>query len=86
MTDTPPENERDRKIRQAYTVATQALREKHPEEFAELRVAAAKDLGIEWQPRPSREQKAQAELDRLLEENPELLARLAERVAEADSS
>lgn len=86
MTDTPPENERDRKIRQAYTVATQALREKYPQEFNELRIAAAKDLGIEWEPRPSKEQKAQAELDRLLAENPELLARLAERVAEADGT
>lgn len=83
MAEQSPED-RDQKIRQTYTIATQALRDAYPKEFNALRVKAAKDLGVEWQPRPSKEQKAEAELDRLLEENPDLLTKLAQRVAETE--
>ena len=91
MTETPPtppveDEEYEAKVRRTYTMATQRLREQHLNEFNTLRVAAAKELGIEWQPRASKLEKAQVELDRLLAENPDLLSLLAERVAEADAT
>lgn len=83
MTDQPNTvdgNDRDAKLRQAYSLASQELRQTYQKEFNELRVKHSKALGVEWTPRPSKDEKARAELDRLLSENPGLMEDLAARV------
>jgi hypothetical protein len=71
------------KQRAAYDLATSRLRVAHQEEFHTLREAAAKELGIEWKPRPSKEQreaeqaaakreKAKEKVAALLAEHPDL--------------
>ncbi len=79
MTNTPEEmtsEERDRRLQKAYTSATQQLRESHRDEFNDLYQKAAADQGVDWQPRRTPEQKAEAEFDRLLEDYPHLADRL----------
>jgi len=75
MTD---ETEDDRKalLRKAYGTASQRLRENHREEFNDLRSTAAKELGVEWAPRLTAEEKAEAEFDALLDAHPHLRERL----------
>ena len=84
MTDTPntvDSTDRDAKLRQAYSLAAQELRTNHQKEFNDLRVKHSAALGVEWTPRPSKDERAEQELDRLLAENPALVERLASRVA-----
>lgn len=71
--------EADRKalLRKAYAMATSSLRENHHDEFLDLQVKAAKDLGIEWEPRLSPAQRAVREFDALIAEHPFLKDRLA---------
>lgn len=68
----------DRKtlLRQAYGMASQRLREEHRDEFNTLREEAAKELGVEWSPRLTPEQRAEAEFDDLIEAYPHLRERL----------
>lgn len=65
-------------LRQTYEIATQALRERHREEFIELRKEAAKELGVEWNPRLTAAEKAEQEFDRLLRDYPELALKITE--------
>ncbi len=51
-----------------YTDATKWLREKHQAEFDAKRVELAAARGIEWTPRPSKADKAKAEIARLAAE------------------
>lgn len=84
MTEQPntvDSNERDAKLRQAYSLASQELRQTYQKEFNALRAKHSADLGVEWTPRPSKDEKARAELDRLLAENPTLVEELASRVS-----
>ena len=66
------DKDRQKKVNQTYTMASNALREKFPNEFNMLRIAAAKSLGIKWEPKLSPEQKAEKDLDALLAEFPHL--------------
>ena len=63
-------------LRQAYGAATQELREKHREEFNELYSAKASELGVEWSPRKTPEQKAEQAFDTLLRDYPHLAERV----------
>ena len=80
MTNSTTEKDRNTLLRESYTVATQRLREAHLEEFNAFRQEEAKARGVDWTPRPTADQKARAELERLLAENPTLIDELAERV------
>lgn len=75
------ENEAERKeaLRKTYDVATQRLRERFPEEFIDLRKEAAKELGVEWEPRMTAEQRAEQEFNRLVTEYPHLAEQLRQR-------
>lgn len=66
--------ERDAKLRESYTTALKQLRLGHQEEFDRLRVEAAKALGVDWSPEPSKKDKARAALKAIFAENPDLLA------------
>jgi hypothetical protein len=63
---------REQKMTRQYSMATQWLREAHPDEFTALRVKASAELGLDWTPKPSPEKKAEAEFDALLEQFPHL--------------
>jgi len=67
--------ERDRRLQKAYTRATQTLREQHRDDFNELYSKFAAEQGVEWQPRLTPEQKAEQELDALLDAFPHLMTR-----------
>lgn len=71
--------ERKEALRKTYDIATQKLRERFPEEFIDLRKEAAKELGIEWEPRMTAEQRAEQEFNRLVEEYPHLAEQLRQR-------
>lgn len=60
-------------LREAYTAATQRLREAHREEFNGYYGEEAKQRGVEWSPRLSPEEKAKATLEALIAEHPDLL-------------
>lgn len=57
---------------QAYNKATRELRAKHRDEFTAMVRAEAEKLGVTYNPRPTREEKAERALEALLEENPHL--------------
>ena len=63
-------------LRQSYDMATQRLREAHTDEFKKLRQAAAQELGIEWTPRLTPEERAERDFDKLLGEFPHLASRV----------
>lgn len=71
-------------LRATYDMATQRLREAHPEEFTKLRKAAAEELGVEWEPRLTAEQKAEQQFEELLERYPHLRERLDEDGSDDD--
>jgi hypothetical protein len=62
-------------LRKTYDMATQQLREAHPEEFIDLRKTAAKELGVEWEPRLTAQQRAEQDFDALIQAYPHLLER-----------
>lgn len=64
------ETDRDKKVTQTYSMATAKLRDLHRDEFNQLRVEAATELGIEWSPRPDEETKAKADLEAILAKYP----------------
>lgn len=70
----------DRKdlLRQAYGKATTELRTTHKDEFNTLYAKHAAALGVDWSPRPSDEQKAEAQFADLLANYPHLADRLAD--------
>lgn len=63
-------------LRKAYGAATQTLRDNHRDEFNKLYAEAAAAEGVEWSPRLTPEQKAEAAFDNLLAEYPHLAERL----------
>lgn len=84
----PPEPmspaERKTKLRKAYGQATQDLRDAHKEEFQTMYGRRARRLGIDWSPRMSSEQKAEAEFARLIQAYPHLLERELEALHDDD--
>lgn len=72
----------EKKLRKAYGAATTRLREAHRDEFNRYQTEEAKKLGVEWKPRPSKSEQAAAQLEALLESNPELIDKFAERLAQ----
>lgn len=71
------QTDRDAALKASYVTATKQLREKYLDDFNALRVAAAKDLGVEWTPPKTKEQKAEEELAALLEQYPHLREKAA---------
>jgi len=65
-------------LNKAYGLATQDLRESHRDEFNGYYSARALELGQEWHPRMTAEQRAAEEFDRLIDEYPFLRDRLPE--------
>lgn len=72
--------DRDAVLKATYVVATKRLREAHLDEFNGYRQEEAAKRGVEWTPPLSADQKARADLDRLLAEHPHLVEELASRV------
>lgn len=69
---TPEQAERASKLRKAYGSATTLLREQYRDEFEALYTQEAEALGIEYHPRPTPEQRAEQEMNDLLEKFPHL--------------
>lgn len=63
---------RTKLLSEAYTAATKRLREGRRDEFDALYSEEAANRGIDWKPKPSAEQKAKQEMQRLLEQHPHL--------------
>lgn len=76
------DQERKELLRRAYGTATQVLRNNHRDEFNEEYSKAAKDLGIEWQPRLTDEEKAEQQFNELLAAYPNL----AEKINSSEST
>jgi len=74
------EKDREKKLREAYTRANTRLRVAHQKEFNQYRIEEAERLGIELSLRPTKEEKARADLKKLLAENPDLEAELTQQV------
>lgn len=74
----------NQKLRKAYGAAGTRLREAHREEFNKYQQEEAAKLGVEWTPRPSGVDRARAEMERILEENPELVGPLTKMLVERD--
>jgi hypothetical protein len=72
----PAEPTRAQLLNKAYGVASAALRDGHREEFNKLHQKAAHDLGIEWSPKLTAEERAAQEFDALLATFPHLAERL----------
>jgi len=67
---------RDQLLTQSYSIATTRLRSENKDRFNELRVAAAQELGIEWSPPQTAEERAEETIRDLLDEFPHLAKRL----------
>lgn len=65
-------DERAGLLRKAYSNASTRLREENRGRFEALQVEEAQKLGIDYKPKPSKDQRALAEIQRLLAENPGL--------------
>lgn len=75
---------RQKAIRDSYSAASKRLREAHLKEFNDLHREEAANRGYDWSPQPTKAEKAEAELRRLLEENPELAAKVPSLVPNVD--
>lgn len=64
--------DRQNAVRTAYSKATTRLREENLNEFNRLQREEAAKLGYDWSPAPTKAEKAKAEIERLISENPEL--------------
>lgn len=64
--------ERATKLAAAHNTAMQRLKDAHLDEYNAFRKEAAATLGIDWHPAPTKEEKAQAELERIYTEFPHL--------------
>lgn len=73
VAETKPEESKESRLRAAYSAATQALREQHREDFNRLYAAEAKQRGVDWKPKPTARERAEAQLAALLAEHPDLL-------------
>jgi len=76
VTEESEDAKRKRLLRKAYSEATQELRVAHRADFDRLYGERAAALGVEWQPRPTAEQKAEQEFEALVEQYPYLLDRV----------
>lgn len=70
--------ERGTALRKAYGTANTRLREAHREEFDNLYAEAAAELGVEYTPRLTAEQKAEQEFSALLREYPHLASKVGQ--------
>jgi len=76
-TTTPTEQKsKDTLQREAYSAATKRVRESHRDEFNTFMVEEMKARGLDWAPKPTAEEKAEAELQRILAEHPGLAAKV----------
>jgi hypothetical protein len=73
---TQPTDDKQAKVRKAYSAATARIREAHREEFNVFMKEEAKKAGIDWNPKPTDEEKAKATLDALLAQHPGLRAEM----------
>lgn len=78
-------NDKQKLQRQAYSKATTRLREAHRTEFDSLLSQEAEQLGIEYRPKPTPEQKARQQMQELLESHPHLREEFSE-TAQPDSA
>lgn len=88
-TEQPPQmsqGDREKLLSQAYNRASQILRERHRDEFHKLYGEHASDLGVEWTPRLTPEQKAEKELQTIFEAWPELRERYQQAAEQQASS
>lgn len=75
---TPPEeptddgSERGKKLKKAYSNATSRLRQDHRDDFDKLMSEEAQNLGVEYTPRLTPEERAKKELEEILEQFPSL--------------
>lgn len=72
-----PEADEATKKRQAYANAEKALRERHQDEFRTLVKAEAQKLGVEYNFRPTAEERAAQEMRALLAKFPALREQVA---------
>lgn len=70
--DAKAREERDNALKGAYQAATRRLREEFKDYFNRFYAEEAEARGQEWKPKPTKEEKAKAELDALLEQYPSL--------------
>jgi len=75
--------ERNARLKKAYSNATSRLREEQRLEFDRLYSEEAKKLGVVYTPKPTAEQKAKQELEDLLAKFPHLRDQLVNHTAEA---
>lgn len=64
---------RDEVLRASYAEATKQLREKHRDEFNQLRKELAAEAGVDWTPEPTEEEKAAKIIADLLVQHPDLV-------------
>ena len=67
-------------ITSASNEAIADLRKNHLEEFNALKKAAVVKRGFEWEPRPTSQQKARADVAALLHDNPSIRAELVSEI------
>lgn len=67
-----------KEMQQARSAALSRLREEQRERYNEILVEEAAARGITWTPQPTKEEKAEAEVRRLLAENPALAEKYAQ--------
>lgn len=72
MTDSNETMTRAQVLSKATAAANAALKEKYTDEWNAAMQAAAKELGEEWSPRLTEEQRAKAEYDALVAKYPHL--------------
>jgi hypothetical protein len=58
--------------RKAYSAATTRFRKENPSEWNRVLKDEYAKVGIEWNPKPTEEERAAAEIERLLAEHPDL--------------
>jgi len=80
---TQEEQDRDATIRKAYSAAAKELRERHRDEFNALQQKHAKEMGVEWSPRLTPEDRAAQQMESLFAEFPGLRERMLSGNGEA---
>lgn len=73
----PKEESTKKALREAYTAATQRLRDGHREQFNTLYREEAEKKGVEWKPRLSESEKAESQIRELLAKHPDLVHKVA---------
>lgn len=73
---------KDSLLRQAYGAATARLRDAYRAEFNKLYAEEAAARNVEWKPRPTEEEKAEAQLAALLAAHPNLREKVVQSEGE----